>query len=232
LELAKTGYLKAKENRPNDPVLLQKIQKTNDKIQSKRNEDIYNTAIALGDQYKQREEYAKAIEAYDKAHTKFINRKYPIEQIAEIKQILQKVENQKKLEKGYMQEIALADNLFLNNNLNAAHKSYSKAALLKNDEEYPKSRISEINSILRRKADSTDKAAQIIKGYQNAMQKAKTAVSKQDYAIAHEAYLEALTFKPEDKQATNLLELNNENKKVSNLNSLYDAALEKATMHL
>lgn len=164
----------------------------------------YQAAISEGDQKLSAGELEAAKAAYEKATALKSEEEYPKTKISEIDAELKKKaeeaaeqERLAKLEKEYNELIAKADQAFAADDLEAARKSYQAALALKSEEEYPQSKIEEINSTL---AD----AAQQDQAYQEAIASADALLSEEKLEEAKKKYAEAASIKsseqyPKDK---------------------------------
>src|SRR5690349_4344671 len=99
------------------------------------------------------------------------------------------------LEKQYKDVISKADNLFGKKDYSSAKTSYSDAALLKPAEQYPRTKIAEIDKLLADLA-SQKSGAERDQQYKDAIAKADKLFTSKDYSGSKSAYNEALGVKP------------------------------------
>ena len=113
---------------------------------------------------------------------------YPKDRIMEINSILA---DQKTTQENYEKTIVAADNFFTQNDLENALSEYQNALNFKPVEQYPKDRISEINSVLAKKKI-------IEENFQRAIDQADKLFYSMNYANAIIEYQNALKIKPND----------------------------------
>lgn len=227
-EVARAAYLSAKELKPNDQSLEQKLKATQEKIQGKQNQDEYSTAINAGDKALQAEDFELAEAAYKKAARIFSDSAYPTEKLALVGRKKKELEtiNQYKL------TIEQADRAFHDKDFTNAKYTYTKASNLKPDEDYPKSKISEIDREEKARTDSIARVLDVDRKYDAAMAKGKAAFDKKEYATAKAAYTQAATLKPAEEEPKNKLELINQKQNSKDLTIQYDSAIARGNIAL
>lgn len=163
----------------------------------------YNTAVAGADKAFAAKDYNNAKTAYSEASAIKPSEKYPQEKIAEISRILAEIAareaNEKELAQKYSDAISKADQAFGTNDYNGAKSFYSAASGLKPSEQYPKTKLSEIDKILAGLAakEAAEKAAG--EKYNTALAKADKAFGAKDYTTAKTGYNEASGIKPSEQ---------------------------------
>jgi tetratricopeptide (TPR) repeat protein len=247
-DVAKAGYLSAKDIKPNDAALAIKLKLTEEKILSKENEDEYSTAITLGDAAKKAGDYDKAKAEFTKASKVFKDRKYPQDQLAEINTIITnttaKLNSAKEKETRelassvkYQAAIEKADKAFQKDDFTNAKISYAEAATIKPDEVYPKEKLTEIATVIESrdkekkiKADSIARFGELNKNYTIALQKGKAAFDKGDLQAARKSYTAALELKPNEFEPKSQLELIDKKISQTGSNVKFDSAMAKGNL--
>lgn len=192
---ATMNYQKATNYKPNEKYPADKLKEIKDIIDNeKKVAQQYTDAIAAADQYFGLKDYEKAKAEYEKASALKSYEQYPKDKIAEIGKLL--AESQK-LEADYIAAIKEADDLFSSKDFKNAIVSYQKAQSLKPNEEYPKKKIEEANSLLANQE-------KIETDYKNFIATADAAFTAKDYKSAESSYNQALSLKaneqyPKDK---------------------------------
>ncbi len=172
----------------------------------------YNTAVANGDKAFAAKDYKSAKSAFTEASGLKPSEKYPQEKISEIAKMLAemaaKEAGEKELAQKYAEAISRADKAFAAKDFTGAKSSYSEASGLKSAEQYPKTKISEIDKILAEIAakEAGEKATN--EKYNTALAKADKAFSGKDYTGAKNGYSEASGIKPSEQYPkTKILEI-------------------------
>ncbi|MCB0803482.1 MAG: hypothetical protein KDB74_10315 [Flavobacteriales bacterium] len=158
----------------------------------------YQAAIKLGDEKIAANDLAAATTAFNNAKKLKPSEQYPVDQLAEIQKLQEKLaaEEAEKarleaLQKEYDAAIAKADQLMKAKDLNGARTSYQAALALKPTENYPKTKIEEINSIL-------DDVAKQDQAYQTAIASGDKLFTEEKFEDAKSKYAEASSIKPEE----------------------------------
>ena len=213
--------IKPQEAYPKDK--LAEIEKTLAAVAEK--EKAYNEAIAEGDQAMTSEELEKAKVSYTKASSLKPDVEYPKEQLTKIEAQLAA---NKELETNYKAAITEGDNAFSSKEYEKAKSAYKKAIELKSQEEYPASKITEIDGILAELKGKEE-------SYQAAIKKGDDALKNEDYEVAKTAFEEALTLKDDEYSKGKITEIEAKVKalaaeKAANekLEADYQAAISKA----
>jgi len=192
VEYQNAANTKPAENYPKDKIAeIDKILA--DLVALKTLDENYKTSIAKADQLLAAKTFDPAKSEYLKASGLKPAEQYPKTKIAEIDAALAAIARQKALEEEYSETIAGADKLIAEKSYEQAKSEYQKAAGLKPAEQYPKTKLAEIEKALadvaRLKAIDEQFAAAVA-GADKLMQ-AKT------YDQAKIAYLEAGKIKPD-----------------------------------
>lgn len=188
---------------------------------TKSDDDGYAANIAAGDKAFNEKNYYQAKVAYTEAYRIRINEKYPLSRIQLITRIEEEAEAKVRLEEerlktidaNYAAELQKADRYLLNGEYSLARASYSKASEIKSLEVYPKSKIAEIDKIVKdllakEEADKLQKAEdakrlaaeqEITNRYNAAIGKADKAFANRQYDAARLGYSDALKIKPGEK---------------------------------
>ncbi|MGM0497141.1 MAG: hypothetical protein ACQESJ_04440 [Bacteroidota bacterium] len=234
-EQSKQAYNKALSVKPEEAYPQKRIDKIND-ILAKQEEDrkAYEQAIESGDRLFDSEEYEQAKSAYQKATEIRPDASYPNKQIDEIDDILDRQMAQKKKQeardKKYENAINTADQLLRAEEYEDARTAYDQALEVKPEEEYPKSKIDEIDRILEEQQQEKERA------YERAVAKADNLMDEEKYEKAGENYRDALGIKPNEDYPENqiqeieriLAQLERERKEKERKDRLYTEEVEKA----
>ena len=158
----------------------------------------YLIALNTADNYFNAQQYTEAREAYTRALGIKADETYPAERITEIDNLLANIEQQRLIDDGYANAIAIGDNYFNNKEYPEAKAEFEKALGFKASEQYPKDKIAEIVGILAEQARNQE----IEDNYNAAIASADEFFRDEQYEEAKTAYQEALTAKPEDAYAS------------------------------
>ena len=168
-------------------------------------EKAYNDALAVADDAMNASELEKAKTSYKKASELKPEENYPKEQIQKIDSQL--AANQE-LEANYAAAIKEGDDAFASKNYEAAKTAYTNATGLKAAEEYPKSKIKEIEGILAEQKNKEE-------NYNAAIAKGDAALSSEDYQGAKSAFEEALAIKEDEYPKGKIAEIDAKIKKLA-----------------
>lgn len=158
----------------------------------KQKELQYKNAIAKGDAAFASKDYAGAKSSYTEALGVKLAEAYPKTKIAEIDKIFAELAKAGDLEKQYKDLISKADNSFTQKDYTSARSSYSNASSLKSAEQYPKTKIAEIDKLMA----EGNKQKELDAKYQVAIAKADASFASKDYTGARGGYTEASAVKP------------------------------------
>lgn len=168
----------------------------------------YKSAIQKADAAFSGKTYESARTTYAEASALKPAEKYPKDKIAEIDKILSdilaKEKAEKELDEKYKAAIANADKSFAAKSYSVARPLYDEAAKLKSAEQYPKTKIAEIDKILADIAAKENSEKELAAKYTSAISKGDKALAAKDYASSKAAFNEALSYKsseqyPKDK---------------------------------
>jgi tetratricopeptide (TPR) repeat protein len=190
-EFVNAGNLKPGELYPKEKIAgIDKV--IGDIAAKKALEEQYSQAIKDGDRLLAEKSYESARSAFFRAIELKPGEAYPTTRLAEIEQTLAALARQKALDEQYQQCILSADKFFAENRLDEAKVKYQEAIAMKPAEQYPKTRITEIDAALaaaaRQKALDDQYAAEIVKADQLLLEKS--------YDLAKSSYAAAGTLKP------------------------------------
>ncbi len=148
---------------------------------------LYTQLIADADKFLDDGKYQDAKDKYNEAIVLDQSQEYPVEKVAEIDVIMQKM---RETENDYAKAIATADIFFKNNESESALAEYQKAASLKPNATYPQQQIAEINSVLLADVDKKNEE------YDKTIAEADVLLGELNYEEAKMVYLKASYMKP------------------------------------
>jgi tetratricopeptide (TPR) repeat protein len=200
-ESAKSNYQQALSIKPNesypadrikeiDALLLQLAQN-----QQKDLEASYQRAIAQADAAFNSKTYEEAKAAYNQALSLKRNEVYPKQKITEIDGILAELANKKRT---YDLAIARADNSFNVEKWEAAKVDYQQALNVFPQEQYPQTRINEIENKLLALKNANDQKQAREKAYQEAIALADARFTENKYQESKNYYSQAGAVKPNE----------------------------------
>ncbi len=186
-EDSRSLYTKAGTLKPSETLPKEKIAEI-DKILTdiKLKDENYAKAIHSGAEMYAAKNLPAAIKSYEEAQLLKPSEKFPQDRIAGIKAEIKAVDD------SYSKAIALGDSKLASKNLMEALNAYQDALEIKPAEEYPKTKIAEINNSLLAQKEELEKlyASYIADGD-------RLAVAK-DYAAAKSAFTKATGIKPSE----------------------------------
>ncbi|MCK9423913.1 MAG: hypothetical protein M0Q38_15090, partial [Bacteroidales bacterium] len=149
---AKDEYLKASNLKPQEEYPKTKIVEVDrileEILKEKAFEEKYSGFIANADKLFTDKSYTLARTEYSNASALKPAESYPKEKITLIDNLLAGIAAQKATEEKYQAAVANADKLMLAKTYDQARAEYTKAGDIKPDEQYPKTKIGEIDKIL------------------------------------------------------------------------------------
>jgi tetratricopeptide (TPR) repeat protein len=194
---AKLAFEKASAIKINEHYPKNKIQEINLKLKKlaaiQSAEENYSNVIQLADSYFNKEEYYKAKDEYLSALKFKKDEKYPTQQLIKIKTILEK--KVLVLQKAYEAKLSIADSLFIIKEYANAKQVLLDALKLKPNENYPTSKINEIDNIVA----ENYKISKL--SYDEYIKEAEQFFSSKMYDRALKAYQEALKILPNERYA-------------------------------
>jgi tetratricopeptide (TPR) repeat protein len=193
---AKVQYQSALKLKPGEKYPQDRIAEIDlalaDLVKEKALDDQYTAAIAKADK-------SFAMKAWDQAKTDYSsasalkpNESYPKDKIAEIEKILTDIANQKVIDDKYAGIIAGADKLMEAKTYADARIEYGKAGDLKPSENYPKTKIAEIDRILA----AIEAQKSLDEKYNGLIKEADTLLAEKSYEEAKTHYQDAAVIKP------------------------------------
>jgi tetratricopeptide (TPR) repeat protein len=138
--------------------------------------------------------YPEARNAYHRALSVDPNNSHAQQRADEINEIIRR----QQIEQEYQNLIVQADNSFKELLYVEARNTFQKALDLKQNEDYPKQKINEIDAIISRQTQNAEQ----LKNYDDAVFQAELNFEKQFYERAISFYESALSHKPGDEKAT------------------------------
>ncbi|MFT4756265.1 MAG: hypothetical protein ACI91R_000910, partial [Vicingaceae bacterium] len=202
---------------------IAEIEKTVSEAAEK--EKSYTDALASADDAMNSNELEKAKGNYEVASGLKPEESYPKEQIAKI--VTQILESQE-LNLNYTAAINEGDGALAAKDYEKAKTAFDKASILKENEEYPKTKISEINGILTELKGKEET-------YNAAIAKGDAALSSEKYEGARAAFEEAVAIKDEKYPKDKIVEIDAKIKALAEaaatserLDAEYQAAIAKA----
>jgi tetratricopeptide (TPR) repeat protein len=178
----------------------------------------YNNAIKQADNAFNAQQYQQAITFYKKATSILPDKQYPKDRVLEAEKLLAEAGKRKK----YQEQITLGDNNFNNKNYTAALTNYQAALQIYPEEQYPKNRIDEINTILKNLENKQQ-------AYDEAIAEADEAFNNEIYDKAKIQYNNALGIFPEKQYPKDQIKrINQELAELQKINEAYNAAIASA----
>ena len=178
--------IKPKEKHPTDRILeldgiIQKM-KSAELADKQENAEYYNL-IQAADNFRNAKDYEKAKAKYTEAITKKAEQ-YPKDEIAKIDAILKEKENQA----AYDSAIELGDIMLKQKSFKAARDKYLEATKLKPSEQYPKTKLAELDA----KIKEAEAAGDLKKKYEDAVAAADALFTDEKWEESKAKYKEAL----------------------------------------
>ena len=199
----------------------------------------YKATIAKADKQFSGKDFNNAKSTYKEASGLQPMESYPKDKIAEIDKLLAEIANKdaadKELNTRYQAAVAKADKAFSGKDYVGAKSSYNEALSIKNAEQYPKDKLSEIDKLLGALAskeaaekDRLAKEAELNAKYTAAITAGDRAMGTKDYTGAKTSYTQALTLKTNEKYPkTKLEEIDKLIASAGELDAKYKAAIAK-----
>ena len=218
---AAASGLKSTEAYPKDKIA--EIEKTVSEAAEK--EKAYNDALGSADDAMKSRELVKAKGSYEIASRLKPEESYPKEQIVKI---ITQLATSRELDANYIAAIKEGDEALVAKDYTKAKTAFTKASVLKETEEYPKTKNSEIDEILA-KLKSKEKT------YNAAIAKGDVALSSEEYEAAKVAFEEAVAIKEDKYPRGKIVEIEAKIKSIAaaaaaseKLKAEYQAAISKA----
>ena len=186
---AKAEYMTASDLKPHEQYPLDRILEINDILASRHAlQQAYEEFIRRADDHFDQNEYENARDNYSDASGLKPDEIYPKNRIREIEKILADLVTQRDK---YNKIIALADDYYINNDLEKAKIEYRKAASTMPGERYPGNMISKLDPLI-------DEQLGIQRSYDLAISNAEKHLQAEDYESAITSLLTASEIKPEE----------------------------------
>ncbi|MBI9066928.1 MAG: hypothetical protein JEZ09_06525 [Salinivirgaceae bacterium] len=198
-EISKKNYQQALSIKSNEVYPKNKINEI-DRIlllmaQQKREEidAAYNRAIAQGDAEFNKKAFENSKTFFNQALAIKINEVYPKQKIAEIDKLLGDIATKRR---AYDVAIARADNNFNIEKWQEAKVDYQEALAIYPEEQYPRSRINDIENKLLTMNNAKDQLAAREKAYQEAIAQGDGLFNLKKYQESKNSYTKAISVKP------------------------------------
>jgi hypothetical protein len=200
----KPGDNNAKLKLAEADLMIRKEQELIAQEQAKKKK--YDEIVLIADKYYAQKNYASAKTYYEQALLINPSISYPRQKLDET---IKAIEEQERLtaeakakESAYNIALANADKYFKAKDYQQAKDEYTRASILKPGEPLPKTKISEIESLIALKIKEQTEAKNRADAYTAAINSGNAAFNKKDYPGAKIAYNEALKHMPGDLLAS------------------------------
>lgn len=215
---AQSGYNEALSLKPDEKYPQERLDEINrilNELALKEQQDKelnlnYDAAITKGDNALKIKDYTNARSFYQQALTLKPNETYPKSKIDEIDRTINeltlKEQQNKELQDKYNAAIVKGDDAFNSGDYTSARDAFTEASGYKPTEQYPKTKLSEIQKILGDLALKEQQEKDLKAKYDTAIKNGDDAFAKQDYKNARTFYSDAVKLKsneqyPKDKLA-------------------------------
>ena len=192
---AKSNYQQALSIKPNETYPKQRIAEIDRIVAQQKTQEIndgYNKYIALADAAFGKQDYTFAKNNYRQASELKPNEAYPKQRIAEIDRI---VAERNAKQTNYNNALAQADKLYKSSKWTEAKIAYQEALNIFPNEQYPQSRISEIENKLLAQRNAEEQKRAIEKSYAASIRKADSLFALKKYQDSRNSYNQALNIK-------------------------------------
>ncbi|MCX6251108.1 MAG: hypothetical protein NTX61_10195 [Bacteroidetes bacterium] len=198
--LAKNNYQQALTLKPREAYPKEMITKSDNlmagyEANAKALEETYQSTIANADKLFADKSWEQARSEYQNALKIKPVERYPKDKIAAIDAILTGIEKQKAFEEKYTQLITAADKLLSEKSYDKARPAYIEASGLKPAEEYPKTKISEIDKVFAENAKLKAREDQ----YNKLINDGDKLFGEKSYETAKSQYSQASQIKTEEQ---------------------------------
>jgi tetratricopeptide (TPR) repeat protein len=170
----------------------------------------YDDNIAAADKYMAQKNFADAGRAYETALATIPGEPYPRQKLDEIAKILDEQEKviagKQATENAYQLAISSADRYFKAKDYVKAKNEYARAITLKPGEEFPKTRLAEMDNLIKLQLQEQAQAKARADAYSEAINKGNVQFAGKEYSTAKASYSEALKQIPDDKLAREQIE--------------------------
>jgi len=192
------------------------FQKAKQDSLQKVRDNIYELNMSAATEFEQNKQYEQAIDKYGEAIKINPSQKSVVQKLIDAAK--EKLQLMAKQDLEYKRMIKLADDQYATSKLEEAVVQYNKALTIKNEEEYPKKQIADIQAILTTREQN----------YLSAIQKADKAFDSSDWQNAKASYNESLAIKPNEVYPGNRLKEVNQKIAEANLTAKNKEAKDKA----
>ncbi len=177
-----------------EPYPIGKISEIDALLQAQKKEQLaaqqldteYNNLIRAGDNLRDQRKYSEALAKYQEASQKK-NEQYPKDQIANLNKLIADQKKEAELEAKYQEAVKSGDALLGQKKYQESKEKFLEATRLKPVEQYPKTKLAEIEVKLKNEADELAKK----KKYDDAIAAGDQLFAAQKYTEAKSKYLEA-----------------------------------------
>ncbi len=194
---ARSSYANAVELKPGESMPQQEITKIDSlivvKAQLAETKKQYDSLVEEGDLLKDQKEYVMAIASYDKAIILIPDNKTAKQRKQTVETIQINIKKEVDRKKSYDDAVAKGDILYEDGSFELARVEFEKARSLRNDEEYPRKRLSDIEKALVRLAAESEKR------YNESIVAADNYFQQGNYNDAVIKYQVANSIKPNEK---------------------------------
>ncbi|NBC83620.1 MAG: tetratricopeptide repeat protein [Bacteroidetes bacterium] len=252
LAAAKSSFNRALQIKPQDADLRRKIIEIDKKIsekklaeqQSAQKERDYETALQNADRLFRAGQYESALQQFRRASNHKPGDEYVGQKIKEINNLLEQQRQEKaqaeEINRRYKETIKTADQLLSLKEYNRAMESYRRAAIYKPDEEYPKSKINEIETILAQLEQQQSQEQANRMRYNQLLANGDNAMKNKNYSVAKMNFEKALELFPDEsypkmqlaKAEQLMLEKRNREAERLALKNQYEEALQQADAYM
>ena len=225
---AEASYNFALSFNPGDEIALKRLEEVRVFIGESEEDKEYNKFIVQADEDFRDEDYKKSMRSYEQASAIKPAEQYPISQIEEIKAILSGAKSSALIEKQYVDKIKEADNALRSESYEQAKNLYEEALVLKSDEQYPVTKIREIDRIL---ADINAAKSRDVE-YAKLIAQADGQFDKAEYEVSKENYVAALKLKNNEQHPQDRIrEINRLLVQLEQTIASYNNAIKRADAH-
>ena len=230
---SKVKYEQALSAYPMESYPKNKIATIENILAKNEKENEFLKLVSEADKLYTQQNYEQAIQVYNSAKMVIPGKKYPLQRINEINQILIGKAKAEVVEK-YNELVAQAEQQIKQKNFEQAKALYNSASSVMPDNPYPQQRINEINTMISEQLRLKD-----YQKYNGIIGKADGLFGQGQYSAAKRIYNQALAEKPEEhypQQKINeinsiLIDLEKQEKDKEEVQRRYDEAVALADRH-
>lgn len=211
---AKEAFMQALAIKPGDGSARQKLSESELLLKQEQDRQAaelakkkkYDEVIRAADQFFTQKNFANAKNSYEQAIGLIPAETYPRQRLEETVKAIAEQErilaDQKAKDLSYNQALANADKFFRAKDYVQARDEYNRALSLKPNETFPKSKVAEMENLIRIRQKEQDDAKARTDSYTAAIKAGNEAFESKNYTQARNSYTEALKFLPGDLLAT------------------------------